>query len=51
MCEMPVKLVKSKNYCLVENSQDAQVPLHNDEAFRHGINFKAKVGARLLIFS
>ncbi|KAF7688782.1 carboxyl-terminal PDZ ligand of neuronal nitric oxide synthase protein [Silurus meridionalis] len=29
-------------YNLVDDAADSRVPLHNDEAFQHGINFQAK---------
>lgn len=38
--------VKSR-YNLVDDRHDLRVPLHNDDAFQHGIGFEAKVGARL----
>lgn len=30
-------------YNLVDDAADSRVPLHNDEAFQHGIHFQAKV--------
>uniref|UniRef100_H2XYD3 Carboxyl-terminal PDZ ligand of neuronal nitric oxide synthase protein n=1 Tax=Ciona intestinalis TaxID=7719 RepID=H2XYD3_CIOIN len=33
---------RRKDYNLVDDSYDTRVPLHNEEAFHHGINFKAK---------
>ncbi|KAJ3599812.1 hypothetical protein NHX12_033766 [Muraenolepis orangiensis] len=33
--------VKSK-YNLVDDGHDLRIPLHNDDAFQHGINFEAK---------
>lgn len=43
---MPVKL--KNRYNLVDDAGDSRVPLHNEEAFQHGIHFQAKVspGAR-----
>ncbi|KAG7264179.1 hypothetical protein CRUP_009733, partial [Coryphaenoides rupestris] len=29
-------------YNLVDDGHDLRIPLHNDEAFQHGINFEAK---------
>lgn len=36
---MPAKT----KYNLVDDGQDLRIPLHNEEAFQHGINFEAKV--------
>lgn len=36
---MPVK----NRYNLVDDGCDSRVPLHNEEAFQHGIHFQAKV--------
>lgn len=30
-------------YNLVDDGHDLRIPLHNEEAFRHGISFEAKV--------
>lgn len=30
-------------YNLVDDGHDLRIPLHNEEAFQHGINFEAKV--------
>lgn len=38
---MPVKL--KNRYNLVDDAGDSRVPLHNEEAFQHGIHFQAKV--------
>ncbi|KAF7649248.1 hypothetical protein LDENG_00144510 [Lucifuga dentata] len=35
---MPVKT----KYNLVDDGHDLRIPLHNEEAFQHGINFEAK---------
>lgn len=37
--EMPGR----NRYNLVDDAADSRVPLHNDEAFQHGIHFQAKV--------
>ncbi|XP_048368452.1 carboxyl-terminal PDZ ligand of neuronal nitric oxide synthase protein-like isoform X2 [Sphaerodactylus townsendi] len=37
---MPVKL--KNRYNLVDDAGDSRVPLHNEEAFQHGIHFQAK---------
>lgn len=43
MTDMPSK----KQYDLVsDDGYDSRIPLHNEEAFAHGIQFGAKVGAR-----
>ena len=36
---MPAKT----KYNLVDDGHDLRIPLHNEEAFQHGINFEAKV--------
>ncbi|CAF98104.1 unnamed protein product, partial [Tetraodon nigroviridis] len=36
--EMPGKT----KYNLVDDGHDLRIPLHNEEAFQHGINFEAK---------
>lgn len=36
---------KSK-YNLVDDRHDLRIPLHNEDAFQHGICFEAKVGKR-----
>ncbi|XP_071947838.1 carboxyl-terminal PDZ ligand of neuronal nitric oxide synthase protein-like [Antedon mediterranea] len=33
---------KRNKYNLVEDTYDSRIPLHNDEAFQHGIHFQAK---------
>jgi hypothetical protein len=39
-----MKMVSKKPYDLVsEDGYDTRIPLHNDEAFQHGIHFQAKV--------
>ena len=41
---MPTRLTsRRKDYNLVDDTYDNGLPLHNDEAFQHGIDFKAKV--------
>ncbi|XP_039591998.1 carboxyl-terminal PDZ ligand of neuronal nitric oxide synthase protein-like [Polypterus senegalus] len=35
---MPAKT----KYNLVDDNHDLRIPLHNEEAFQHGINFEAK---------
>lgn len=32
-------------YNLVDDGHDLRIPLHNEEAFQHGINFEAKVNS------
>lgn len=39
--EMPGKT----KYNLVDDGHDLRIPLHNEEAFQHGINFEAKVNS------
>jgi carboxyl-terminal PDZ ligand of neuronal nitric oxide synthase protein len=34
--------VRSKDYSKVEDLYDTRVPLHNEDAFTHGLTFKAK---------
>ena len=34
---------RSKEYNKVEDLYDTRIPLHNEEAFQHGLRFKAKV--------
>lgn len=37
-------MLSKKPYDLVsEDGYDTRIPLHNDEAFQHGIHFQAKV--------
>lgn len=36
---MPAKT----KYNLVDDGHDLRIPLHNEEAFQHGIHFEAKV--------
>jgi len=48
---MPAKLIRHKDYNLVDDSCDPRIPLHNEEAFQHGINFKAKVSTVLVCSS
>lgn len=39
-------------YNLVDDVADSRVPLHNEEAYQHGIHFQAKVsGARFSLHS
>ncbi|XP_077986687.1 carboxyl-terminal PDZ ligand of neuronal nitric oxide synthase protein-like isoform X1 [Glandiceps talaboti] len=33
---------KKNKYNLVEDTYDSRIPLHNEEAFQHGLNFQAK---------
>lgn len=33
-------------YNLVDDGHDLRIPLHNEEAFQHGINFEAKVNSK-----
>lgn len=40
--EMPGKT----KYNLVDDGHDLRIPLHNEEAFQHGINFEAKVNSQ-----
>lgn len=44
---MPVGASPSakSRYNLVDDRHDLRIPLHNDDAFQHGIGFEAKVGA------
>lgn len=35
--------LKNREYDKVEDMHDTRVPVHNDEAFQHGIRFKGKV--------
>ena len=39
---MPTKVARYKDYHLVDEGHDPKVPVHNDEAFQHGIHFKSK---------
>ena len=34
---------KPSGYETVDDANDTRIPLHNEEAFKHGINFRAKV--------
>ena len=40
---MPGKLYKRNEYDLVEEAYDGKVPVHNEDAFEHGLQFKIKV--------
>lgn len=40
---MPSRSGRQKDYNLVDDAFDSRIPLHNEDAFLHGINFKAKV--------
>ena len=31
-------------YNLVDDAHDLRIPMHNDEVFKHGVCFEAKVG-------
>lgn len=35
--------LRNREYNKVEDLHDTRVPLHNEDAFQHGIQFKAKV--------
>ena len=39
------KMPAKTKYNLVDDGHDLRIPLHNEEAFQHGINFEAKVNA------
>nr|CAB3264407.1 dystrophin-like protein 1 [Phallusia mammillata] len=39
---MPTRLTRRKDYNLVDDTYDTRLPLHNEEAFQHGIQFKSK---------
>lgn len=39
---MPSRSGRQKDYNLVDDAFDSRIPLHNEDAFLHGINFKAK---------
>lgn len=39
--------LRSKDYSKVEDLYDTRVPLHNEDAFGHGLRFKAKVSNTL----
>lgn len=36
-------------YNLVDDVADSRVPLHNDEAYQHGIHFQAKVKKKIVL--
>lgn len=36
-------------YNLVDDGHDLRIPLHNEEAFQHGINFEAKVNSKATV--
>ena len=41
---MSVKMPSKKQYDLVsDDGYDSRIPLHNEDAFQHGIPFQAKV--------
>ena len=41
-----------KQYDLVsEDGYDSRIPLHNEEAFQHGIQFQAKVRHHILLLN
>lgn len=42
----PRKMPGKTKYNLVDDGHDLRIPLHNEEAFQHGINFEAKVSLR-----
>ncbi len=37
--------LRNREYNKVEDLYDTRIPLHNEEAFQHGIDFKAKVSS------
>lgn len=37
--------MRNREYNKVEDLYDTRIPLHNEEAFQHGIQFKAKVSS------
>ena len=45
MCYLLLFLIgiRKGEYSKVEDLYDTRIPLHNEEAFQHGIQFKAKV--------
>ena len=38
--------LRNKDYNKVEDLYDTRVPLHNEDAFSHGLRFKAKVSGQ-----
>jgi len=43
---------KNRDYDpMSEDGYDSKIPLHNDEAFQHGIQFNAKVEENKILFS
>lgn len=38
-----MKMYGRNRYNLVDDVADSRVPLHNEEAYQHGIHFQAKV--------
>ena len=40
-----LKMPGKTKYNLVDDGHDLRIPLHNEEAFQHGINFEAKVNS------
>ena len=36
--------LRNRDYDKVDDLYDTRLPLHNEDAFEHGIRFKAKVG-------
>jgi len=43
---------KNRDYDpMSEDGYDSKIPLHNDEAFQHGIQFNAKVEKNKILFS
>lgn len=40
---VPMKMHGRNRYNLVDDVADSRVPLHNEEAYQHGIHFQAKV--------
>lgn len=40
-----------KEYDLVsDDGYDSRIPLHNEDAFQHGIHFQAKVGSAVILY-
>ena len=45
-----MKMPSKKQYDLVsDDGYDSRIPLHNEEAFQHGIQFQAKVSIEISI--
>ncbi|GCC32053.1 hypothetical protein chiPu_0010513 [Chiloscyllium punctatum] len=41
-CNCPTNMPSKTKYNLVDDGHDLRIPLHNEEAFQHGISFEAK---------